>query len=61
MNSDESFSDENNEQSIINKIKKDLQHEVNNNTKFTSPFEGYKDYKTFKNIIYKIEQLGKHK
>ncbi|CAG8481981.1 18_t:CDS:2 [Scutellospora calospora] len=40
---------------------KDLQHEVDNNTEFTSPFEGYKDYKTFKNIVYKIEQLGKCK
>ncbi|CAG8570103.1 7943_t:CDS:1 [Scutellospora calospora] len=56
--SDESSFDENNEQSIIDKIKKDLQHEVDNNTEFTSPFEGYKDYKTFKNIVNKIEQLG---
>ncbi|CAG8631320.1 1449_t:CDS:2, partial [Scutellospora calospora] len=36
----------------------DLQHEVDNNTEFTSLFEGYKNYKTFKNIINKIEQLG---
>ncbi|CAG8707100.1 348_t:CDS:1, partial [Scutellospora calospora] len=53
--SDKSSSDKNNKQSIIDKIKKDLQYKVDNNTKFTSPFEGYKDYKIFKNIVYKIE------
>ncbi|CAG8656504.1 8440_t:CDS:1, partial [Scutellospora calospora] len=59
--SDESSSDENNELSIIDKVKKDLQYEVDNNIEFTSPFEAHKDYKTFKNIIRKIEQLGKCK
>ncbi|CAG8553063.1 781_t:CDS:2, partial [Scutellospora calospora] len=60
-NSSESSSDKNDKLLITDRIKRDLQHEVDNNTEFISLFEAYKDYKTFKNIFYKIEQLEKYK
>jgi hypothetical protein len=60
-NSDNSLSDENDELSMIDKIKKDLRHEVNENSKFESPFQADNDYKVFKKIVDKIERLGKTK